>query len=277
MSTSFTKLFSSITESTVWCEPDRVRLTWICMLAMADRYGRVWGSIPGIANRARVPLEDAEDAINRFLSPDKYSRTPEHDGRRIEPIDGGWRLLNYAKYRETLDEESVRESKRKSANERRAREREELYKNPVEESEVEEVIYNRHKQKQKQIDISSSLRSEDKRVRALTVDELAKDGLTEQTAAEFLAHRKRFKAPLTSRAWSGIKAQASKAGWSAEQAVCKALERGWRSFEAEWVQGDRQQRAPSWSEQQAAQMDALTGRKRTTAQPQLPSGDVIDV
>lgn len=123
MSMTFTKLFSSITESTIWTTPNHVRLVWITMLAMADSRGRVWASIPGLANRARVTLEEAEDAITRFLSPDKYSRTPDHEGRRIEPIDGGWRLLNHAKYRAIRDEEAIREAKRRYINTRRAVER----------------------------------------------------------------------------------------------------------------------------------------------------------
>lgn len=115
MPITFTKLFSSITESTVWCESSEVRLTWITMLAMADKQGRVFASIPGLANRARVPVEAVEDAISKFLGPDTYSRTKEHEGRRIEEIDGGWRLLNHAKYRALRDEESRRESKREWA------------------------------------------------------------------------------------------------------------------------------------------------------------------
>lgn len=109
MSMTFTKLFSSITESTVWCEPASTRLVWITMLAMSDRKGRVWASIPGLANRARVSLEDTEVALNTLSSPDKYSRTPDHEGRRIEPIDGGWVLLNHEKYRSIRDEETTRE------------------------------------------------------------------------------------------------------------------------------------------------------------------------
>jgi hypothetical protein len=120
---TFTKLFSSITESTVWCEPDRTRLVWICMLAMADRKGRVFASVPGLANRSRVPIEDAQTAIDTFLSPDKYSRTPEFEGRRIEPIDGGWRLLNHEKYRSIRDEETTKEHKRNYINKRRAAEK----------------------------------------------------------------------------------------------------------------------------------------------------------
>jgi hypothetical protein len=103
MSITYTKLLSSITESTVWCEPDSTRLVWITMLAMADRSGRVWASIPGLASRARVPIDACREAIRCFLSPDPDSRTKDHEGRRIEEIDGGWRLINHAKYRELRD------------------------------------------------------------------------------------------------------------------------------------------------------------------------------
>lgn len=122
MSVTFTKLFSSITESTIWCEPTSTRIVWIAMLAMADRKGRVFGSIPGLANRARVTIPECEAALATFLAPDPYSRTPDCEGRRIEPIDGGWRLINYAKYRAIKDEESVKESKRRYIAERRATE-----------------------------------------------------------------------------------------------------------------------------------------------------------
>lgn len=113
MSYTYTKLFSSITESTVWCEDNHVRIVWITMLAMSDRKGRVFGSLPGLANRARVSIEEATQAIEVFLSPDQYSRTKVEDGRRIREIDGGWELINYDKYRAMADHETVKESKRK--------------------------------------------------------------------------------------------------------------------------------------------------------------------
>ena len=123
MSVSFTKLFNSITASTIWVEPDRTRIVWITMLAMADHAGRVHASIPGLASIARVPIEDCQIAIDTFLSPDRYSRTTENEGRRIELIDGGFRLLNYAKFREMRDEQSQLEAKRKYMANKRAKER----------------------------------------------------------------------------------------------------------------------------------------------------------
>ncbi|PTY03489.1 hypothetical protein DB346_06325 [Verrucomicrobia bacterium LW23] len=108
MSATFTKLFSSITESTIWCESSDIRIVWITMLAMADQYGRVWGSVPGLANRARVPVDVARKALTMFLAPDADSRTTAFEGRRIEPMDGGWRLLNHARYRSMRDEDARR-------------------------------------------------------------------------------------------------------------------------------------------------------------------------
>ena len=57
------------------------------------------------------------------MSPDPDSRTKDHGGRRIEEIDGGWRLLNHAKYKAIRDEEAIKESKRKYINKRREKER----------------------------------------------------------------------------------------------------------------------------------------------------------
>jgi hypothetical protein len=118
---TFTKLFSSITESTVWCESDQVRIVWICMLAMANKNGFVFGSVPGLANRARVPVESVREAIAKFMQPDPDSRTKEYEGRRIEEIDGGWRLLNYAKHRAIRDEEERRDYMKNLMREKRAK------------------------------------------------------------------------------------------------------------------------------------------------------------
>lgn len=123
MSVTFTKLFSSITESTIWCEPSDTRIVWVTMLAMADRHGRVWASVPGLANRAQVSMESTEQALEKFLSPDPYSRTHDFEGRRIEQIDGGWRLLNHEKYRSIRDDEERKAYKREWIKNKRIKEK----------------------------------------------------------------------------------------------------------------------------------------------------------
>jgi len=79
------------------------------MLAMADKDGEVMASIPGLADRAKVTLEECQAALACFLGPDEWSRTKDHGGRRIEEIDGGWRLLNFDKFRLKMSTEELRE------------------------------------------------------------------------------------------------------------------------------------------------------------------------
>lgn len=105
----YTKLFGSILKSTIWQESKEVRLVWVTMLAMADRGGVVDSSVPGLAKDAGVSIEECEVALRKFLEPDAYSRTKDFDGRRIEVVDGGWKLLNYEKYRRKLGVEENRE------------------------------------------------------------------------------------------------------------------------------------------------------------------------
>jgi len=104
----FTKLFSTILGSTVWTESNETRIVWITMLAMADRDGNVYSSLPGLANFAHIDLRDTEKAVDKFFKPDAYSRTRDNEGRKIEAIDGGWHILNYEKYRSMLSPEEVR-------------------------------------------------------------------------------------------------------------------------------------------------------------------------
>lgn len=96
----FAKLFGNIVTSTIWCEDNETRLVWITMLAISDKYGNVSGSIPGLAQISRVSVKGCRNAIQKFLSPDPDSRTQEHEGCRIEEIEGGWHIINYQKYRE---------------------------------------------------------------------------------------------------------------------------------------------------------------------------------
>lgn len=95
----YTKLFSSILASSIWSEDDQTRIVWITLLAMADKHGEVHASVPGLARLAGVPIAATETALQRFLSPDPYSRTPDNEGRRLLPMEGGWRIANHAKYR----------------------------------------------------------------------------------------------------------------------------------------------------------------------------------
>ena len=108
----YTKLFNSILMSTIWREDDKTRIVWITLLAMADKNGIAETSIPSLADAARVSFDDCLASLDKLKSPDKYSRTKEHDGRRIQECDGGFLLLNHGKYRAKMSADERREYNR---------------------------------------------------------------------------------------------------------------------------------------------------------------------
>ena len=112
MSDGYTKLFASITDSTIWGEPNTTRIVWITMLAMADQHGYVGASVSGLSHRARVTIDECVVALACFSAPDKWSRTAEFEGRRIAQTEGGWILLNHSAYRAKMDKDARREQSR---------------------------------------------------------------------------------------------------------------------------------------------------------------------
>lgn len=109
----YVKLYSTIITSSIWLESHATLRVWITMLTLADRRGEVSGSIGGLAHIANVTREECVAALELFMSPDPDSRTPEHEGRRIEKIDGGWLVLNAEKYRDLRTETQVEWAERK--------------------------------------------------------------------------------------------------------------------------------------------------------------------
>ena len=122
----YTKLHGSILDSSVWRESKETRLVWVTMLAMANRQGFVGAAVPGLADRARVTLEECQEALRVFLGPDQWSRNKKDDGRRIEECGGGWRILNFLEYRDRMGIEDRREYKRAWQAEYRRRKKEGL-------------------------------------------------------------------------------------------------------------------------------------------------------
>ncbi len=74
---------------------------------------------------------------------------------------------------------------------------------------------------------------------SLSFRDLTGLGVDEQVASEFLALRKRKRAPLTPLALQGIRREADRVGWTLDQALRKCIERGWQGFESGWVSNDR--------------------------------------
>ena len=67
------------------------------------------------------------------------------------------------------------------------------------------------------------------------VSYLVDQGVNEQTAIDWVAVRKAKRAAPTKTAIDGIRNQANQAGMTLDQAIKTCCERGWASFQAEWV------------------------------------------
>lgn len=109
----YNRLFTKILDSSVWLEPIATRIVWVTLIAAMDQDGVAhFSAVENLANRARVSIDEAETAIKCFLSPDSNSGDPEHEGRRVERIPGGFLILNAGKYREIFSREIQREQTR---------------------------------------------------------------------------------------------------------------------------------------------------------------------
>jgi hypothetical protein len=117
----YAKLFTSITESSLWSEPKEVRLLFVTMLAKADQDGFVEASIPGLARVANLTIGETEASLKVLMSPDPYSKNPANEGRRIAEIPGGFLLLNYEDYRARRSTEERREYMRQYMQEYRTK------------------------------------------------------------------------------------------------------------------------------------------------------------
>jgi len=115
----YTKLYKSIFDGSLYGQFEAIT-TFMAMLALANYHGEVDASPERIAGSLGCKLDFVERGIKSLEAPDKRSRTPDEDGRRILRLkneDGkdrpfGWLIVNYAKYRAIRNEEERRTYKR---------------------------------------------------------------------------------------------------------------------------------------------------------------------
>ncbi len=99
-------------------------MTFIAMLALADKDGTVDMTPQAIAAKSGFPLEIVQAGISELEKPDPESRTPDEEGRRITLVSDtrswGWQITNYVKYRDIRTAEERREYMRQYMRKRRA-------------------------------------------------------------------------------------------------------------------------------------------------------------
>ncbi len=112
----YTPIFRDLLDSSLWASATPpTRCVWITFLLDADPEGFIPTSVPGLARRAHVTVEEARAAIALLEAPDPDSRTPDFEGRRIGKHPGGWQVLNFVAKRELAKAEAEKARKRKWA------------------------------------------------------------------------------------------------------------------------------------------------------------------
>jgi hypothetical protein len=101
-----------------------------------------------------------------------------------------------------------------------------------------------HRGEESRGDISPSLRSGERAPKRaappeMEIGPLVEAGMDADLAADFIAHKRKVKAPLTARAWKDHVREAKAAGWTVAQAAEKVLAKSWKGFEAKYVVNER--------------------------------------
>lgn len=120
----YNKLFTKILDSSIWLESMPTRIVWLTLIAAMDEHGFCqFASVANLAHRARVSLQEADDAIQCLEGPDPNSSDPDHEGRRLERVPGGWIVLNADKHRAMVSRAIIQAQTRERVTRFRARKR----------------------------------------------------------------------------------------------------------------------------------------------------------
>jgi len=96
----FTKLDDRLLMSSLLREPAETFKIFIVILSACGPDGIARVSAPGLAGACFMSIDRVRAAIKTLEAPDPDSRTTTDEGRRLRKVDGGFLVVNYAKYRE---------------------------------------------------------------------------------------------------------------------------------------------------------------------------------
>lgn len=99
----FTKLDSEFPSSSLFAHGLEVVGFWAYLLSQADSDGRVHATVPDMMARCRASERRIRELLTLLEQPDKWSRTPDNDGRRVR-VERSPRwcvvILNHGAYRQ---------------------------------------------------------------------------------------------------------------------------------------------------------------------------------
>lgn len=107
----FVKLFNQILDSSI-ADDRRLRHFFTDILLCCDAQGYVMMTEAAISRRIGTSIDEVTWGLAELMKPDPRSKTPDHEGRRIEAVEGsgyGWRIINFEAYKSLRSNEDMRE------------------------------------------------------------------------------------------------------------------------------------------------------------------------
>ena len=107
----YVKIFSGILDSSI-ADNRQLRHFFMDILLCSDGDGNVIMTKNAICRKIRASIEEVEWGLDELQKPDSESKTPEHEGRRLIPLEGhgyGWKIVNYEHYRDIKSDRQRRE------------------------------------------------------------------------------------------------------------------------------------------------------------------------
>lgn len=109
MRQQYTCIFKRTLSSRVWALTPAQRVVWLWLKLSADPEGFVCSDLTGVALGARVTGAEAREALEVLAMPDADADPEDpHEGRIVERVRGGWRLLGYESDIELVKRETRR-------------------------------------------------------------------------------------------------------------------------------------------------------------------------
>lgn len=119
----YVKLFNRILDSSL-AENRKLRHFFVDLLLCSDADGNVLMTKEAIARRIRADISEVDWGLDELLKPEVGSLNPEHEGRRLIPLEGhgyGWKIVNFEFYRDMKNAQQLREASAERVRRHRAK------------------------------------------------------------------------------------------------------------------------------------------------------------
>lgn len=245
----YNKLFTKILDSSIWLEPTTTRIVWLTLIAGMDEDGFVaLASVANLAHRARVERKEAEEAVQILESPDPDSSDPDHEGRRIERVTGGWMVLNGPKYRDLVTRTVSREQTRARVAKHRAKKSGNAQVTPEKRScngyvtQSDAVTHTNSETFEASKEPSAPSSPVKSKASGYTVPACFEsvDGFS-VTLAAWIEHRHKIKKAVTGHTVQLMVNRLSERPEDAVEALNMTMEKGWASVKWAWFDNEKSQ------------------------------------